>query len=210
MMSLDFSTPSTRRREAFEENFRFRNSQRGSCAGGLLMMEPSSSSAFESIRSPLQREDGIVLRRYSELDDLRPIISMMERDLSEPYSIFTYRYFVNDWPDLAWLAVDGDKIIGSVVCEIKERKGKRRGYIAMLSVDPDYRRRGIAQDLVIQCLRIMREAECQMAMLETEVINDKATNLYTKLGFQKDKYLIRYYLNGGDAWRLKLFFNQAK
>ena len=126
----------------------------------------------------------------------------------EPYSIFTYRYFVHDWPDLTWLACDGDKIIGSVVCEIKERKGRLRGYIAMLSVDPEYRRRGIAQDLVLQCLRVMQEAGCYMAMLETEVINEKATKLYCKLGFQKDKLLFRYYLNGGDAWRLKLALSQ--
>ena len=45
-----------------------------------------------------------------------------------------------------------------------------------------------------------------MAALETEVSNDKATRLYTRLGFQKDKLLLRYYLNGGDAWRLKLLF----
>jgi peptide alpha-N-acetyltransferase len=143
--------------------------------------------------------------------------------LVEPYSIFTYRYFVQDWPDLTWLAIDNGKIIGSVVCEIKERKRKLRGYIAMLSVEPEYRRRGIAQDLVMQALLVMQEAGCFMAMLETEVINVKATSLYTKLGFQKDKVrnrtrlffcsitkkkklLLRYYLNGGDAWRLKLLF----
>lgn len=130
----------------------------------------------------------------------------MERDLSEPYSIFTYRYFVQDWPDLTWLAVDGDRVIGSVVCELKERKERQRGYIAMLSVEPDYRRKGIARDLVLQCMRIMRAAGCYMATLETEVSNVGATNLYTKLGFQKDKLLIRYYLNGGDAWRLKHLF----
>jgi peptide alpha-N-acetyltransferase len=126
--------------------------------------------------------------------------------LKEPYSIFTYRYFLWDWPDLTWVALDGERIIGSIVCEMKERKKTKRGYIAMLSVDPEYRRKGIAQDLVLQCLRVMKEAGCFMATLETEVINKNATNLYTKLGFLKDKLLVRYYLNGGDAWRLKLFF----
>ena len=108
-------------------------------------------------------------------------------DSSEPYSIFTYRYFVQDWPDLTWLAIDKGKIIGSVVCEVKMRKKMLRGYIAMLSVEPEYRRRGIAQDLVMQALLVMKEAGCYMATLETEVINVKATSLYTKLGFQKDK-----------------------
>lgn len=44
---------------------------------------------------------------------------------------------------------------------------------------------GIARDLVLQCLRIMKEAGCYMANLETEVSNREATLLYTKLGFQK-------------------------
>lgn len=91
-----------------------------------------------------------------------------------------------------------------------KRKSRLRGYIAMLSVDPGYRRKGIAQDLVLQSMRVMKEAGCEMAMLETEVINTSATQLYTKLGFQKDKLLFRYYLNGGDAWRLKMLFAPNK
>ena len=27
-------------------------------------------------------------------------MELMTADLSEPYSIFTYRYFINNWPDL--------------------------------------------------------------------------------------------------------------
>ena len=111
-----------------------------------------------------------------------------------------------DWPDLTWLAMDGERVVGSVVCELKERKKRLRGYVAMLSVDPAYRRRGIARDLVLQSLRVMQEAGCHMATLETEAVNVTATSLYTQLGFQKDKLLLRYYLNGGDAWRLKLLF----
>ncbi len=206
-----------------------------------VMTPEQSEVKFKSVSTPVQRQDGIVLRSYASLEDLKPIIDMMERDLSgfgckkrffffflndssEPYSIFTYRYFVQDWPDLTWLAIDKGKIIGSVVCEVKMRKKMLRGYIAMLSVEPEYRRRGIAQDLVMQALLVMKEAGCYMATLETEVINVKATSLYTKLGFQKDKVkkkanlfflkknfnktqlLLRYYLNGGDAWRLKLMF----
>ena len=44
---------------------------------------------------------------------------MMARDLSEPYSVFTYRYFVLDWPDLTWLAMDVD---GTVIGEESERE----------------------------------------------------------------------------------------
>ena len=40
--------------------------------------------------------------------------------------------------------------------------------------------------------------------LEAEVTNPGALALYEKLGFVRDKRLQRYYLNGNDAYRLKL------
>ena len=43
-------------------------------------------------------------------------------------------------------------------------------------------------------------------VLETEVTNTNAMNLYSRLGFIREKRLFRYYLNGVDAFRLKLFF----
>lgn len=42
-------------------------------------------------------------------------------------------------------------------------------------------------------------------ILETEFTNLGALGLYQRLGFIKDKRLYRYYLNGVDAFRLKLF-----
>ena len=44
---------------------------------------------------------------------------------------------------------------------------------------------------------------CQEVTLETEVVNKAALSLYQNLGFFRDKKLQRYYLNGGDAFRLK-------
>ncbi len=42
-------------------------------------------------------------------------------------------------------------------------------------------------------------------VLETEVTNKAALQLYERLGFVRDKRLFRYYLNGVDALRLKLW-----
>lgn len=42
-------------------------------------------------------------------------------------------------------------------------------------------------------------------VLETEVSNTAALRLYENLGFVRDKRLFRYYLNGVDALRLKLW-----
>lgn len=44
--------------------------------------------------------------------------------------------------------------------------------------------------------------------LEAEVTNKGALALYGRLGFIRSKRLFRYYLNGVDAFRLKLLFPQ--
>jgi peptide alpha-N-acetyltransferase len=45
----------------------------------------------------------------------------------------------------------------------------------------------------------------QEIVLETEGINKAALALYESLGFVRDKRIHAYYLNGEDAFRLKLW-----
>lgn len=47
---------------------------------------------------------------------------------------------------------------------------------------------------------------CMKVTLEAEVTNKGALALYGRLGFIRAKRLFRYYLNGVDAFRLKLLF----
>jgi hypothetical protein len=51
----------------------------------------------------------------------------------------------------------------------------------------------------------MRALGCQEVALETEACNAAALGLYERLGFAREERLLRYYLNGGDAFRLKLW-----
>jgi len=80
------------------------------------------------------------------------------------------------------------------------------GYIGMLAVTKEYRRKGIGRALVQRILRRMRDMGCTSATLETEVTNSTAGKLYNDLGFVRDEFLVRYYLNWNDAYRLRLWF----
>ncbi|KAJ3300381.1 N-alpha-acetyltransferase 30 [Borealophlyctis nickersoniae] len=136
----------------------------------------------------------------SELQ-LPSIIDLIENDLSEPYSIYTYRYFIHNWPKLCLLAKDKDRCIGVIVGKLDLHNEEMRGYIAMLAVAKDYRKRRIGSSLVRRVLRLMKEQGADGVVLETEHTNTGAISLYENLGFVKDKRLSRYYLNGVDAFR---------
>ena len=47
--------------------------------------------------------------QYTGELDLPVVMQLIDNELSEPYSIFTYRYFLHYWPKLCFLAYDGDK-----------------------------------------------------------------------------------------------------
>jgi peptide alpha-N-acetyltransferase len=117
-------------------------------------------------------EDSIEYEAFQDERQMPRIMSLIEKDLSEPYSIFTYRYFIHNWPDLCLLvsstpnifggtfyrenscrfhnqAKHQGEIIGVIVCKLERHKNSRmRGYIAMLAVEKSFRKQGIGSALV--------------------------------------------------------------
>lgn len=151
-------------------------------------------------------QDGLEYIVYESELQMPDIMRLITKDLSEPYSIYTYRYFIHNWPKLCFLAMDSDKCVGAIVCKLDmHKKMVRRGYIAMLAIDSDYRRKKIGSRLVLKAIRAMIADDCDEVVLETEITNTAALKLYENLGFVRDKRLFRYYLNGVDALRLKLW-----
>jgi peptide alpha-N-acetyltransferase len=43
--------------------------------------------------------------RYSGEHQLAALGALLAQDLSEPYSVFTYRYFLTQWPSFSYLVV---------------------------------------------------------------------------------------------------------
>ena len=145
---------------------------------------------------------------YKSEEEMSSIMSLISSTLSEPYSIYTYRYFIHNWPDLCFLCStrEDNELIGSIVSKLDlHKKVLRRGYIAMLAINKEYRRKKLASKLVLMSIREMIIRGCDEIVLEAEVNNDAALNLYENLGFLREKRLYRYYLNGVDAYRLKLW-----
>lgn len=144
---------------------------------------------------------------YSEESHLVDLMKMIDSELSEPYSIFTYRYFLYNWPQLCILAYQDSQLIGVIVCKADKHRNALRGYIAMLAVKIEMRRAGIGRKLVEMAIKEMKNCKVDEIVLETEVTNVAALRLYDSFGFARDKRLQSYYLNGNDAFRLKLWLN---
>ncbi|GAA5952729.1 hypothetical protein JCM8115_002333 [Rhodotorula mucilaginosa] len=197
---------------------------------------PTPRSKLSTSSEALRYEGPISYRAYQGEQDLDVIVRLVDDELSEPYNLYTYRYFLDDWPHLCFFAYAGEVPIGVIVCKqephtkssksvpIPDRPGERRplmrGYLAMLSTRKEYRGRGVATHLLRLSLSVMLRPPPEFVatlppdhpsrepvdeiVLETEADNTAALAFYAKMGFVREKRLHRFYLNGKDAYRLRL------
>ena len=158
----------------------------------------------------LEEDDNFIYKTYPGEEMIESIMEIISKYLSEQYPIYTYRYFLNLWPDCTICCYDkknNNKFIGVIIgnCENK-KNNKKQGYIAMLAVEIEYRKKGIGKKLVLNLLKILKDVyNINEYSIETEVDNYAALYLYESLGFIRTKMFINYYLNGNNAYKLKLF-----
>ncbi|KAI4718396.1 acyl-CoA N-acyltransferase [Aureobasidium sp. EXF-10727] len=183
------------------------------------------------VQPPLPELHYIQYDPDKEAQYLTAIRELISKDLSEPYSIYVYRYFLYQWADLCYMVsilriqilerdwqadfcpqtVDSTgELIGVVVCKLEpHRDGPMRGYIAMLAVRKEHRGRGIASKLVRMAMDGMIAKDADEIALETEIDNIPSLKLYERLGFLRTKRLHRYYLNGNSAYRMVLYLKEG-
>lgn len=142
------------------------------CSDTAINHEHKETSTFPMDRCILDNalgnlEKSLIIRPESPQDDINiisydselqmpEIMRLIQKDLSEPYSIYTYRYFIHNWPKLCFLATHEGKCIGAIVCKLDlHRNVVKRGYIAMLAVDEKYRKRKIGSRLVRRAIQVI-------------------------------------------------------
>ncbi|XP_016993854.2 uncharacterized protein Naa30B [Drosophila takahashii] len=176
----------------------------------LSVEEIEPSFLGEKDNSKSKEKHQLTFCVFQDESQLKVLQRLIDSELSEPYSIYTYRYFVYNWPDLCFFALDGDRYVGVIVCKLETTiEGAQIGYIAMLAVDVEYRKRGIGRALSEMAIEAMAMRDAAMISLETELTNKPALALYQSLGFIREKRLLRYYMNGVDAFRLKLMLHYS-
>lgn len=108
-----------------------------------------------------------------------------------------YTRHMSDGTFLSWLAVDNDKIIGTSGMSIVEKPpyfGCPSGKIGLLSsmfTDKNYRRQGIAKELLSRVVNEAKECGCGTVQITA---SDMGVLLYTDFGFTKNNNFMQYKL----------------
>lgn len=129
------------------------NSSSSSSTSPSSSSSPTSSEGSSVYRDPATTQ--IEYAVYVNELQMPDIMRLIQKDLSEPYSIYTYRYFIHNWPKLCFLAMHGTVCVGAIVCKLDiHRQQNKRGYIAMLAVDKEYRKLKIGTNLVQKAIEV--------------------------------------------------------
>lgn len=153
---------------------------------------------------------GLNFRNFDPKEEYRDIAAvhrLVAKDLSEPYSLSIYFYFIKNWPELAMFAIDDESgdIIGTIVGNlVVHHERKTRGYVAILTVQKNYRGQGIAKRLIQRQVEAFKNLGADEVVLEAECANAAAVNLYESQGFLRTRRMHRYYSDTSDAFRLVL------
>ena len=108
-----------------------------------------------------------------------------------------YSRHMADGTFVSWLAMDGDRIVGTSGMSFVEKPpyfGCPSGRIGLLSsmfTDPDYRRMGIAKELLTRVIDEARDYGCGTVQITA---SDMGVLLYADFGFVKNNNFMHYKL----------------
>ena len=148
----------------------------------------------------------IAYRRLVE-DDLETFINMRITQLREegateklnlvPALMDYYHRHMADGTFVSWLALDGDRIVGTSGMSFVEKPpyfscpSGRIGLLSSMYTVPGYRRRGIAKELLRRVVEEARNYGCGSVQITA---SDMGVLLYTDFGFVKNGNFMQYKL----------------
>lgn len=142
------------------------------------------------------------LIRRMTLDDVPAVHEIDELSFSLPWPERSFRFELSANPvSRSWVAeVDGKIAAMLVLWFIIDE-----AHIATIAVHPDFRRRGIGEQILLHALRAVQGEGAKRAFLEVRVGNVAAQAMYKKYGFEVAGVRPGYYKdNNEDALLMNL------
>jgi ribosomal protein S18 acetylase RimI-like enzyme len=106
------------------------------------------------------------LERYKRLMPLLKIVGVFSKMFKHPFEGFVF---------------ENNK--GELIASVNASYSYNRWIISMVATHPDYRRKGLARDLVKRVINLIKKHDGHICILEVISENVPAYNLYTNLGF---------------------------
>lgn len=119
-----------------------------------------------------------------------------ELDLVPALNDYYHRHMA-DGTFVSWLALDGEKIVGTSGMSFVEKPpyfscpSGKIGLLSSMYTDPDYRRMGIAKELLRRVVEEARACGCGSVQITA---SDMGVLLYTAFGFVKNGNFMQYRL----------------
>ena len=131
--------------------------------------------------------------RYELMNEahVAQIAQLEKRCFSDPWSENSIRSELTGRLSLWVVALDGDTVAGY----IGSQSVLGESDMMNVAVAPEYRRRGIAQALILELIRRLSQQGNRSLMLEVRASNTPAITLYHKLGFAQVGRRPNYYRN---------------
>jgi ribosomal-protein-alanine N-acetyltransferase len=157
-------------------------------------MSAQGTKAQASVPFPLRDYQPSDFERLCEIDRecFPPAIACAAKELDEA---------AKDPSSFAIIAeADAGTVAGFIIAS---KPRGNTGHIVTLDVLPDFRRRGLGQQLLRAAETRLLALEVEKIVLETPMASGGAQALYRKLGFVRVGYVKGYYPDGTDAWLME-------
>ena len=148
--------------------------------------------------------------RSSTFADISAVMEVNERTLPENYPLFFYEQILERYPEaftIAYLVNQPEKVIGYIMWRVERGPSSfsleyiKKGHLVSLAVLPQYRRNGVAYQLLKRSMEVVLKYNVSEYVLEVRVSNIGAVNLYEKLlGYKRNRIVGHYYRDGEDAF----------
>lgn len=141
----------------------------------------------------MYEKDGIIFRKM-DFNDINGVVQIESRSFSSPWTAAMFNEELNNPIAFYIVAVIEQEIVGyaGMWLIIDE------AHITNIAVDPKYRRRNIATEMIRLLIEKAREMNIKAMTLEVRSCNFQAIELYKRFGFKTEGFRKGYYREDGD------------
>lgn len=154
----------------------------------------------------MTEQSSVIFRRF-ELKDLDQVMEINRQTLPENYPERFFRTIYSELPSAFLICeVNGD-IVGYTMARLEKGlshysifQRAKKGHTVSVAIKPEYRRKGLATQLLKRSMTAMIGHGATELFLEVRVSNTAAVNLYKSLGYEILKEIRHYYRNYESAY----------